>query len=80
MKTNLIVTVFALFCIVTSCTQEYSCQCIVKYSGNPPGLPDSTIQEFAIKNKKKQAKAECEANSITLSENGITMMETCRLF
>jgi hypothetical protein len=64
----------------SSCTQEYSCQCVVKYTGMPPGLPDSTIEYFAIRNKKKKATAECEENSTTISNNGITMIEKCQLY
>lgn len=65
---------------VTSCTQEYICQCVVKYSGQPPALPDSAVFEFKIKDKKKEAAKKCEANSITIDENNVIMDEKCRLY
>ena len=71
----LICTLFA-----TSCTQEYICQCVIKYSGPPPGLPDTSVVEFMIKNKKKVAASECEANSTTITSDNVTMEEKCRLY
>jgi hypothetical protein len=65
---------------VSSCTQEYICQCVIKYSGPPPGLPDTSVVEFMIKNKKKEAAKECEANSITVTNDNVTMDEKCRLY
>jgi hypothetical protein len=65
---------------ISSCTQEYICQCSIKYTGNPPGLPDTSVVEFLIKDKKKEAAKKCEANSISLSQDGITMDEKCRLY
>jgi hypothetical protein len=65
---------------MSSCTQEYICQCVAKYSGVGPGLPDSAVHEFAIKNTKKVASTECEANSISITENGITLDEKCKLY
>lgn len=63
-----------------SCTQEYTCQCVVKYTGTPPGIPDSAMHEYAIRDKKSEAKSKCEANSITVSQDNITMTEKCRLY
>jgi hypothetical protein len=63
----------------SSCTREYICQCTVKYSGIP-GLPDSSLQEFLLKNTLKQATADCAANNATITKNGITMTETCVLY
>jgi hypothetical protein len=63
-----------------SCTQEYICQCVVKYSGKPPGIPDSAVHEFTIRDKKKDAAKLCEENSVSSSNNGITMDEKCRLY
>ena len=74
----IIIVAFSLFNV--ACTLEFNCQCIVKYSGNHPGLPDSATHEFAIKNKKKVAAKECEANSTSVTQFGITMDETCRLY
>ena len=68
----------ALFTV--SCTREFTCQCTVKYSGNHPGLPDSSTHEFSIKDVKKQAIKKCEANSLTVTEQDITMDEKCRLY
>lgn len=68
----------ALFTV--SCTREFTCQCTVKYSGNHPGLPDSSTHEFSIMDVKKQAIKKCEANSLTVTEQDITMDEKCRLY
>lgn len=74
----LILIVFAIS--ISSCTKEYICQCVVKYSGNPPALPDSSVFEFAIKDKKKEAAKKCEANSISITQDNITMDEKCQLY
>ena len=77
--------IFPLFVVLivlfaSSCTREYICQCVVTYSGNPPALPDSSVFEFAIKDKKKDAAKKCEENSTTITENNITMDEKCQLY
>lgn len=71
----------ALFALVmtTSCTQEYTCQCTIRYSGGP-GLPDSTINEYPITDTKKKAKSACEAKSATYTTGSVTATETCRLY
>lgn len=74
----LLVVLLAVF--ATSCTQEYICQCVVKYDGVQPGLPDTSIHEFFIKNKKSEATKQCEANSTSADQNGVMMVETCRLY
>lgn len=66
--------------MITSCTREYICQCVVTYSGTPPALPDSTVFEFAIKDKKDEAKKKCAENSATLTQDNITMTEKCQLY
>lgn len=66
--------------LLGSCTQEYICQCSIKYTGNPPGLPDSSIVEFKIRNTKKEASTQCKANSTTVTKDGITLIETCQLY
>lgn len=70
----------AVMMFMTSCTQEYICQCVVKYSGKPPSLPDSAVHEFTIRNTKKEAAAACEANSVNSTNSGITMDEKCQLY
>lgn len=70
----------ALIVCASSCTKEYICQCVVKYSGNPPALPDSSVFEFAIKDKKDEAAKKCEANSASLTQDNITMDEKCQLY
>lgn len=64
----------------SSCTQEYVCQCVIRYSGPPPGLPDTSVVEFMIKDKKKEAAKQCEANSVTVTNDDVTMEEKCRLY
>ena len=66
--------------LMGSCPQEYTCQCVVKYTGTPPGITDSALHEFAIRDTKKEAKSKCEANSTTTSQDNVTMTEKCRLY
>lgn len=70
----------ALGLFFASCTQEYTCQCVIKYTGNPPGIPDSQTVEFMIRDKKDEAAKLCEANSTTVTQFDITMDEKCRLY
>ncbi len=73
----------ALLCIgffISSCTREYICQCSLTYDGVQPGLPDSAIHEFKIKDVKDEAIKKCETNSNSSSLNGVTTTEKCRLF
>jgi len=64
---------------LSSCTREYICQCTIKYSGEP-GLPDSTVREYEIKDTKKKAKSACEANSGTYTTGNVKTEETCKIF
>ena len=80
MRKLLPLILIAFVVTISSCTKEYICQCVVKYSGNPPALPDSTVFEFAIKDKKKEAAKKCEANSTSLTQDNITMDEKCQLY
>jgi len=82
MKSRLPLVIAAAFIILTgasSCTRDFICQCTIKYSGQP-GLPDSMIKEYPVKDTKKKAASVCEANSGTYENGGITTVETCRLF
>jgi hypothetical protein len=74
------VLMFALAVIGTSCTREFVCQCRVSYKGQIPGLPDSTLTEFVIKDFKSAAETNCKANSSTVTTNGITVTESCNLY
>ena len=80
MRKFLPLILIAFVITISSCTKEYICQCVVKYSGNPPALPDSSVFEFAIKDKKKEAAKKCEANSVSLTQDNITMDEKCQLY
>jgi hypothetical protein len=80
MKKILPVLIVSVILLVSSCTQEYICQCAIKYTGNPPGLPDSSIVEFKIRDKKKEAIKKCEENSTTSTKDGITLDEKCRIY
>ncbi len=66
--------------IMSSCTREYICQCKVSWSSATPGMPDTIIQEYLIKNTKKGAKNKCTQNSNSTTANGITITETCVLY
>lgn len=63
----------------SSCTREYTCQCVIKYTGQP-GLPDSVIREYPVKDTKKKAQSVCEGNSGTYQTGDITTTETCKLW
>ena len=80
MKNILLIIAILSSLTMGSCTQEYTCQCIVKYTGKPPGLTDSALHEFAIRDTKKEAKSKCEANSTTATADNVTMTEKCRLY
>lgn len=80
MKKILLILFVFVIGIMSSCTREYTCQCVVKYTGNPPGIPDSAMHEFAIRDTKKEAKSKCEANSTTVSQDNVTMTEKCQLY
>lgn len=75
-----LVTVAFIFVVgFSSCTRSYICQCTIKYSGQP-GLPDSLIKQYDVKDTKKKAKSVCESNSGTYQANGITTVEDCKLY
>ena len=63
----------------SSCTREYTCQCIMSYSG-VPGLPDSTTREYTIQDTKKKAQDLCRGNSKVYQEGNITTREECDLW
>ena len=69
--------VFAITC--SSCVREYTCQCRIKYSGQP-GLPDSMVREYPIRDKKDDAKSLCEQNSMHTVQGGIKTDEDCKLY
>ncbi len=63
-----------------SCTREYTCQCQIKYTGQP-GLPDSTIKEYPIRDTKEKARDLCKGNSQeATTTSGITTTEICDLY
>ena len=69
--------VFAITC--SSCVREYTCQCRIKYTGQP-GLPDSLMREYPIRDTKDKAKSLCEQNSAHTEQNGIKTDEDCKLY
>jgi hypothetical protein len=73
--------IFALLIAIgfSSCTHNYVCQCTIKYSGQP-GLPDSIVKQYTIKDTHSKAKSLCEGNSGSWMTNGITTKETCILY
>lgn len=62
-----------------SCTKEYTCQCRIVYTG-VPGLPDTTVNEYTVRDTKKKAKSICEGNSANFNKDNVTTVETCKLF
>jgi len=75
----MLVASFLIMAGLSSCTRDYICQCTIKYTGQP-GLPDSVVREYPIKDTKKKAKSVCEGNSATYTTGEITTTETCRLY
>jgi hypothetical protein len=73
------VSVMALLIGLSSCTHEYTCQCRISYSGQP-GLPDTMLNEYTIRDTKSQAKSICENNSMTSEQNGIKTVEDCKIW
>jgi len=65
--------------LASSCTQQYQCQCTISYSG-APGLPDSVVSQYPIRDTKKKAKSTCEGKSAVYVNDGITTTETCQLY
>ncbi len=63
----------------TSCTKDYTCQCTIRYTG-AVGMPDSTVNQYPIKDTKKGAKSACESKSATYTNGSITTVETCQLY
>jgi len=65
----------------SSCTREYICQCEIAYSGQP-GLPDTLINEYKLTNTQEKARQICEEGSSEhySEQDGITTIETCRLY
>ncbi len=80
MKMRLAILSFVLIAFMSSCTREYICQCKIKYTGPVPGLPDSSIVEFKIKNTRQEAQTQCKANSLTSTKDGVTLIEECQLY
>jgi hypothetical protein len=80
-KRPALLLVLALVSMVgfSSCVRDYICQCKITYSGQP-GLPDSTVNEYNIRDTKNKAKQACENNSFTSSEGGINTKEDCHLY
>jgi len=66
---------------LSSCTREYICQCTIVSTG-APGLPDTLVNEYGVKDTKKNAKSLCEnaSSSYTDENSGITTVETCKIF
>lgn len=81
LRSTLLLAATLLVFACSSCVHEYTCQCKIKYSGQP-GLPDSTIREYSIRDTKDKAKAACEQNSSQSTDQTthITTNEDCKLF
>lgn len=71
--------IFTVMIGMSSCVRNYTCQCTIKYTG-APGLPDTIIKQYDIKDTKKNAKSSCQANSKTFDNNGIHTDESCDLY
>ena len=80
MKTIIVLILLSTLLSLSSCTREYICQCAVEYKGNQPGLPETDTVEYFIKDKLDEASKKCEANSVEISNEGVTFKETCVLF
>lgn len=76
---RVVASVLAMSLFTTACTKNYTCSCVIKYSGYP-GLPDSSINTYTITDTKSNAKSKCQKESGTFTNNGITSVETCTLY
>lgn len=79
LRATLLLAATAVTLLFSSCVREYTCQCWIKYSGQP-GLPDSVLREYPLRDTKKKAESLCQQNSTTSDKNGIHTVETCELF
>ena len=80
LRFTLLLGAAALAITCSSCVREYTCHCDIKYSGQP-GLPDSLVREYPIRDTKDKAKSLCEQNSThTTDASGIKTDEDCALF
>jgi len=75
----LLALAFTAMVTMSSCVKNYVCHCVISYSGQP-GLPDTLVQEYNIKDTKSGAKSKCTANSGNYSNNGINTVENCYLY
>ena len=64
---------------MSSCVHKFTCQCSTTYSGQP-GLPDSVVQSYDIKDTKDKAQTECQAASKTFDNGGIHTVQRCALY
>lgn len=70
---------FVIMVGMSSCVHKYTCQCTTSYSGQP-GLPDSVVQTYEIKDTKSKAQSECESASKTFDNGGIHTVQNCHLY
>jgi hypothetical protein len=75
----LLAVAFAGVISMSSCVKEYTCQCVIKYSG-VPGLPDSVVNEYSIQDTKSGAEQKCKDESGTYNTNGVQTVEACKLY
>ena len=82
MKFRLLLILAGAFIVTagfSSCTRDYICQCTIIYTGQP-GLPDTVVREYPIKDKKNNAGSVCEANSGSWENGDIKTIEDCHLY
>ena len=79
LRTTLLLAFAGVTLLLSSCVREYTCQCQIVYTGTP-GLPDTLVREYPIKDSKKKATTLCEQNSTTADNNGIHTEEKCTIF
>lgn len=79
LRHTLLLAAAGITLLLSSCVREYTCQCQIVYTGQP-GLPDTLIREYPIKDSKKKAESTCQGNSTTSDNNGIHTEEDCSLF
>jgi len=74
-----ILLIGGLVFVTSSCTREFTCQCVMAYSG-APGLPDTTIRDYTIRDTKNNARDLCRGNSGVYQEGSIITHEDCDLW
>jgi hypothetical protein len=79
LRPGLLIGALLIMLTMNSCIHDYTCECVITYSGQP-GLPDTLTRDYSISDKKKDAEKTCEQNSTTSDKDGVHTVEDCHLY